>query len=220
MKYCIIIFILIATTITSQGQDLINGIVADSASFTPLPYVNIAIKGEAKGTITDIQGAFKIVASPDDTLLISSVGYHTLEVPVADWQASVILLAENVTVLNTITIEDRRIKPYEGMFDEENAIWEENNRKLPFYYSQTKKQKIKVGRLEQENLRVKTYVDAVIKNDELKKSLMERHKLSEKDYYDLLAQFNGQNYTIMYYLTAGELIKIINDFYAQHANRK
>jgi len=216
-------FFIISIILVSSGaysQDLINGIVADSATFSPLPYVNIAIKGAAKGTITDTQGAFKIVASPSDTLIISSVGYHTLQVPVQDWQASVILLAENVTVLNTITIEDRRIKPYEGMFDEENAKWEENNRKLPFYYTRAKKQKIKMGRLEQENLRVQTYVDAVIKNEELKKSLMGRYNLSEKEYYDLLAQFNGQNYTIMYYLTAGELIKIINDFFAQHAKRK
>lgn len=216
----ILIFLLsfLCATVT-HGQDIINGIVADSATFAPLSYVNIRIKGQNKGTITDEQGNFRIVASPSDTLQISFVGYETVELPVENWQPSMIMLAEKSTLMNTVTVQEKRMDPYEGMFDEENALWREQNKKLPFYYTKRKKQNIKIQRLGQENMRVQTYVDVVITNENNKKRLMETYHLDEKEYYDLLGRFNSMNYTVMYYLTAGELVSLLNAFFEKHAPR-
>jgi hypothetical protein len=214
-------FLVFLFPILCHAQEIIQGIVVDSASFAPLPYVNVKIKNQTKGTITDEQGNFKLVATKADTLQISYTGYNTIELALQDWVESVILLPEKVTVLNTITVKERRIdNPYEGMFDEQNAEWRAQNKKLPFYYSKSKKQNIRVGRLASENERVKTYVSIVIQNEENKNRLMKTHSLSEKEYYDVLSEFNAKYYSVMYYLTAPELISLLNTFFQQRAPKK
>jgi hypothetical protein len=214
------IWFLFALCAEVTGQEIITGMVADSATFSPLPFVNVVLKDKNKGTISDEQGNFKIVGMESDTLVFSFVGYNSLEVPLAGWQPSVILLSEKPTMLKTIIIEDRALDPYGNIFDEENELWREENKKVPFYYSRSKKQKVKIGRLTSENLRVQTYVNVVIKNEENRLRLMERYHLTEKEYYDLLAAFNAKHYTVMYYLTAGELITLLNNFFAAQASRK
>lgn len=196
-----------------SAQELIQGMVADSTTFSPLPYVTVALKNKNKGTISDTEGKFKLVASTSDTLVFSFVGYKTVEIPMFEWEEGIVLLPERPTMLKTLTIEDQRLDPYGNMFDEENEIWRERNRKLPFYYRRSKKQKILMGRLSVENERVKTYVDVIIQNEDTKNRLMTTHGLSEKEYYDLLAAFNAKHHTVMYYLTAGELISLVNNFF-------
>lgn len=203
-----------------KAQDLIQGMVVDSASFAALPYVNVILKNKHKGTITDTQGNFRLVAEPGDTLVFSFVGYKTLEVSTEGWEASVVLLAENPTVLKTVTIEGMRINPYEGLFDEEDEVFRSKLKSTHFYQSRAKKQKIRLHNLQTDNLRVKTYVDVVIQNEETKKGLMAKHQLTEKQYYDILSKFNAQHYTIMYYLTAAELLSLLNSFFNQHAGTK
>jgi hypothetical protein len=198
----------------ARSQTIIQGMVADSATFAPLPYVNVYLKGQARGTISDQQGNFKLVAAETDTLVLSFVGYRTLEFPLNDWEPSIILLAEEPTLLKDVTIEGERVDPYAGMFDEQNEQLRRANKKLPFYYSKTKKQNIRLGRLQAENERVKTYVDVVIRNEDNKNRLMKEYNLSETQYYDLLGEFNARHYTIMYYLTAPELVTLLNNFFA------
>jgi hypothetical protein len=217
-------FLMVALSIsfTIQAQEeIIRGIVADSATFNPLPSVTIRIKHTTKGTTTDLQGNFSILATQKDTLIISLVGYETIEQPLYGWEPSMILLPEKVTLLKTIIIQDTRIEnPYEGMFDDQNAQLRKQNKSIPFYYSKARKDKIKLGRLQNENIRVKTYVDVVVKNPELKERLMKEYNLTETQYYNLLADFNAKNYSVMYYLTAGELISLINNFFSRHARLK
>jgi hypothetical protein len=203
-----------------KAQDLIQGMVVDSATFASLPYVNVTVKNKHKGTITDTHGNFKLVADPGDTLVFSFVGYKTVEIGTVGWEASVILMAENPTVLNTVTIEGMRINPYEGLFDEQDEEFRSKLKTTRFYQSRAKKQKAKLYNLQAENLRVKTYIDVVIQNEETKKGLMAKYQLTEKQYYDILSRFNAQHYTIMYYLTAGELLTLLNSFFNQHAGTK
>lgn len=217
----ILLFVLsLAISTSLTGQELIQGMVVDSATFAALPYVNVLVKNKNKGTITDTHGNFKLVVTPGDTLLFSFVGYKTTEVSTIGWEASVVLLPENPTVLKTVTIEGMRINPYDGLFDEEDAEFRSTLKTTRFYQSRAKKQKFKLHNLHAENFRVKTYVDVVIQNEETKRNLMAKHNLSEKQYYDILSKFNAQHYTIMYYLTAGELLTLLNNFFSQHAPGK
>lgn len=201
-------------------QDLIQGMVADSTTFSPLPYVNVVLKNKNRGTISDTQGNFKLVGSPTDTLVFSFVGYGTVEIPLNEWEEGIVLLPERSTLLKTLTIEDQRLDPYGNMFDQENELWMERNRKLPFYYRRTKKQKIKMSRLAAENQRVKTYVEVIIQNEDTKNRLMTTHRLSEKEYYDILAAFNAKHHSVMYYLTAGELISLVNNFFVAETRKR
>lgn len=218
MRLVFIIGLIGCLATASHAQEIMRGIVVDSATFNPLPFVTVRIKNQNKGTTTDTQGNFSITATQADTLVLSLVGYETLEVPLLGWEPSMILLPEKATMLKSITIYDLRLDdPYEGMFDEQIEQWRQQNKSLPFYYSRARKQKVRVGRLQQENLRVKTYVDVVINNPEVKATLMKKYALTEKQYYDLLAEFNSQNHLVMYYLTAGELLTLLNNFFDRHA---
>jgi hypothetical protein len=196
----------------AQAQEIIKGIVVDSATFSPLPYVSVQIKNKSRGTNTDNQGNFSILALPQDTLVFSLLGYERLEYPLFDYEASVIRMAERATILKTITInESRSDNPYEGLFDDQNAAL--LKRRIPFYYSKARKEKIKVGRWKDETIRVQTYVEVVINNPETKANLMKKFSLTEDEYYKLLTQFNEKHYNVMYYLSAAELISFLNRFF-------
>jgi hypothetical protein len=198
------------------GQELkiFKGIVADSATYSALPYVTIQVRHTTRGVRSDAEGNFSISATLHDTLVFSFVGYKTIDIPLWDWEPGVILMAQVAFELNTITIQDTRLKdPYENLFDEENARWLKQNKKLPFYYRKGKKEKIKVQRLANENERVSTYVDVVINNEEVKNALMKRHHITEEQYYALLTEFNEANHRAMYYLTHAELLSLLYRFY-------
>jgi hypothetical protein len=219
MKIIVILSIIIIGY-SAVGQNILTGMVADSATFTPMPYVTVVIKNKNKGTITDDNGNFKIVVYSDDTLAFQFVGYNTLEIPAQGLEANLILLSEKITMLNTVVIQDIRDEiSYEEIYSDEILRWKKNTKRLPFYYSKGKKQTIKVIRLTNENIRVKTYVDVVIKNDENRIKLMKLYNLSETEYYDVLAGFNSKYYTIMYYLTAGELITLLNNYFLKEMKK-
>lgn len=194
--------------------------VGDSATFVALPFVSVQIKGKQIGTTTDINGAFVLLATRTDTLVFSSVGYKTMVYPLRDWEPGIILMAEQTTLLDDVTITDTRSDPYQGMFDEQNEALRKANKRLPFYYSRTKRQKIKIGRLSNENLRVQTYVDVIIKNEKLREGLIRKYNLTDDEYFKLLGDFNAKNYAVMYYLSAPELLSLINNFFAAKAPLK
>jgi hypothetical protein len=210
LYFVIVLFFLSASAF---GQEIIKGIVVDSATFRPLPFVNIQLKNSRKGTTSDQQGNFSILGNRQDTLLFSIVGYSRLELPLYDYETGLIPIAEQATELQAITIIDSRYKnPYEGMFEDQNAAL--IRRKLPFYFSKAKKEKIKVGRLQNENIRVQTYVEVVINNPETKEDLKKKFNLTEEQYYATLTKFNERHYNVMYYLTSAELISFLNQFFA------
>jgi hypothetical protein len=212
--------LVIATTCFAQGVVTVKGIVVDSAKLRPIAFVNVVVKKANRGTTTDQKGNFSITARPSDTIRFSFVGYKTLEFPAKDWDPSVIMMAEEVTVLKTLTIRGEAMpSPYESLFDEENKKLENAKKALPFYYSKDRKEKILLTRARNEQIRVKHYVDLIVKDESVKKELMKRHRLTEAQYYDLLAKFNQKNYAIMYYLTDSELLSLLYRFYDVNADQ-
>lgn len=219
MRFLFILFMLMLVASASYSQqEKFTGIVVDSATFSPMPFVSIRVKNSLRGTSTDAQGNFSLIATRADSIVISFVGYQSLELSLLYWEPGLIRLSEKSVVLNTVTVQAKSINPYEGMFDDQNAALEA--RRLHFYYSKAKKQKFKLGWLKEDNLRVQTYLDVVVKNQDIKNNLMAKHQLTEKEYYDILTRFNEANYSVMYHLTAGELVSLINTFFERNAPRK
>lgn len=65
------------------GQTLqISGKVTSAADGAPIPGATVQVKGTASGTITDINGIYKLEARPDAILLVSYMGMKKIEVPV------------------------------------------------------------------------------------------------------------------------------------------
>jgi len=72
----IFIFLFNCFSFKTNAQNKINGIVTDSISGEPLPFISIYLKGTTNGTMTDNSGKFSI-SVPDNTSLLyaSSIGY-------------------------------------------------------------------------------------------------------------------------------------------------
>lgn len=72
---------LFAQTITNTIP--VQGTVVDIESDSPLPGVNVTIKGTVQGTITDVEGKFKITPKQLPVVLVfSSIGYRSQEVEI------------------------------------------------------------------------------------------------------------------------------------------
>src|SRR5688500_11281933 len=112
-------FLLCPFTALLAQQETFKGVVVDSTTFAALPFVNVRVKNSMRGTSTDMQGNFAVTATRRDTLILSVVGYQTIEQPLWDWEPSVIRMRDKSILLNTVTVQSRRMDPYEGLFDEE-----------------------------------------------------------------------------------------------------
>jgi len=94
----------VKTDATSVQQITISGTVKD-ASGLPLPGANIIEKGTTHGTQSDFDGNFTLsVTNVNATLVISYVGYTTLEVAVKGKKTITVTLEENAAALDEVVV--------------------------------------------------------------------------------------------------------------------
>ncbi|UII19624.1 TonB-dependent receptor [Fulvivirga ligni] len=75
--------IILSRKIKQQAALKISGQVTDEADGTPLPGVNIIVKGTTTGTSTDANGEYSLQLKEENSVLVLSfIGYLTQEVPV------------------------------------------------------------------------------------------------------------------------------------------
>lgn len=97
-----------------------NGIVKDRDSGTPLAYVNIGVLNRNSGTVTDTEGRFALALGPvhdDETIKISMIGYHSLQLPVSGFKSAVaanpvLYLDKNIAALREVVIPNKRLRTY------------------------------------------------------------------------------------------------------------
>ena len=75
------------------AQSSISGKITDQAGES-IPGASILIKNSSSGTISDYNGEFKLEASRGDLLIISFLGYETLEISVSSNDPLTIALTE------------------------------------------------------------------------------------------------------------------------------
>lgn len=56
----------------------------DYGAIIPLPYVNISVLGTRRGTATDEDGFFSLVALEEDTIIFSQIGYKDVTIVIPD----------------------------------------------------------------------------------------------------------------------------------------
>ena len=66
----------------AQQQMTVAGVVKDTQG-EPIIGANILVKGTTDGTITDLDGRFRLEAKAGDVLVVSFIGYQTQELPAA-----------------------------------------------------------------------------------------------------------------------------------------
>jgi len=189
----------------------------DSISLRTLQGVHVRIKNSDRGTVTNSAGVFVLTTLPADTLVLSIVGYNTLELPLLFEEEDLLIrLSERIRMLKEITIRSTRLyeseivraprtQPHKmSVADGFASPWE--------YFSRGQKEKRKVGRLINENDRIRTYID-VIHDQELREDIMSEHDLTEVEYYNTLAKFNQQSMDVLYSTDPYTIITSLKSFY-------
>jgi TonB-linked SusC/RagA family outer membrane protein len=88
------------------GADiLVQGKITDAETRTPLPGVNVVIKGSSAGTTTDTDGNYKLTVPNESAVLVFSfVGYTSQEVKIGNRTSLNIALAPDTRSLNEIVV--------------------------------------------------------------------------------------------------------------------
>lgn len=86
------------------AQIKISGKVTDQATGESLIGVSVKIKGTDAGTLTDVNGNFTLNAPEDGTLVVSYIGYNTIEVPIGGKTSFVIKLQSSNKNLNEVVV--------------------------------------------------------------------------------------------------------------------
>ncbi len=103
--FCCLTLIFCAASLTAQAQKIVvSGTVTSSDEGGGLPGANVIEKGTSNGTVTDIDGKFTITVDGNATLVISSVGYLTEEVPVNNRSVIDIVAVPNIQALEEIVV--------------------------------------------------------------------------------------------------------------------
>lgn len=90
----------------------LSGVLVTGDSLQALPYANVVIKNNKKGTITDYSGFFSIVAKSSDTLVFSSIGYETSMYVLPDSLIADQYSLVHIMKVDTILLSEVEIKPW------------------------------------------------------------------------------------------------------------
>ena len=104
-KKTFLVLILILWTTISFAQVKVKGTVTSARDNSPLPGVNVAVKGTTTGTITDFDGKFEFnVPDLKTTLVFSMVGMLTEEVELNDRTTIDLIMAEDLIGLDEVVV--------------------------------------------------------------------------------------------------------------------
>lgn len=110
----LVLFVLLCLpAIAAIGQRTVSGKITDTDR-EGLPGVNVLLKGTAAGTVTELDGSFSLeVPSTGGSLVVSYVGYRTIEVALDAQSSYNITLEEDVSTLKELivtgyTVDSRR----------------------------------------------------------------------------------------------------------------
>jgi len=90
-------------TVASAQNVTVSGKVVD-VNNAPIMGVNIAVIGERRGVISDLNGLFSIQADKSKVISFSCLGYKTRELPAAELTGGNIVLQDDASVLDELVV--------------------------------------------------------------------------------------------------------------------
>ncbi|SHK12481.1 CarboxypepD_reg-like domain-containing protein, partial [Tangfeifania diversioriginum] len=99
--------LLLAIIYTGAFPREITGTIKDQKTQESIPYANVWIKGTITGTMSDVEGRFKMNLEKNDTLCVSSVGYQKREIPSLEITetSTTVFMQEEVKELSEVTVK-------------------------------------------------------------------------------------------------------------------
>ncbi len=107
MKNQLLILVLLLSVPTSNilaQQKTIQGTVTAASDNTPLPGVNVVVKGTNSGTVSDFDGKYSIETQDDVTLIFSSIGFESKEIMVDSRSTIDVSLTETTEGLDEVVV--------------------------------------------------------------------------------------------------------------------
>ena len=107
MKYLLIIGLFCSVPGPFAMSDPATGMVLDAETRKPMPFANIVVLGQQKGSVSNMDGYFVLVIdslAPGDIILFSYMGYETLRIPAAE------LSAKSRIYLHPTTVNIREVE--------------------------------------------------------------------------------------------------------------
>jgi hypothetical protein len=222
-----ILVTLICTAAFAQQSVTLTGIVQDSTTFQPLPFVAVQVKNKPIGISTSESGTFRITCSLGDTLVFTRLGHkpHLFRVSKADDRLR-ILLAEDSRMLKDVTVYgDYDIK---GIDDWKKGLPPNTQVQVLTKTLEPPPNEVAVfgpgitiglgGKDKTKNKRdelsrTETY-RKTISDHETKKKLIELYNLTEEQYNKKIERFNEENPDVFYLTSAQEIITLMIQFFA------
>lgn len=105
-KFSLLLLVAVFTLLHVSGyaqNKVVKGTITD-VSGLPIPGVNVVIKGTTTGVSTDIDGKYSLSASPGESLIISFLGYKTIEQKVGSASSYNFSLDDENSKLNEVVI--------------------------------------------------------------------------------------------------------------------
>ncbi|PTB97004.1 ferric enterobactin receptor [Marivirga lumbricoides] len=104
-KFIILFYLFIVSQNLFSQTKIINGIVKDAADQSPIPGVNVVIKGTTQGASTDADGKFSLQAPSDAKILIVSfIGYTTKEVAIPPSGNITVELYQGISQMDEVVV--------------------------------------------------------------------------------------------------------------------
>ena len=212
------------------SQKLIKGIVVDSATLNNLQGVHVKIKHTNHATTTNQNGVFTIIATEQDTLIFSYVGYAKQALPIyLEDETMFVRMREESILLKEVVIRDRFMLKLDGKYINSPTLQGAKPIKAGStsggvgvnfsYFSKQEKEKRKLSKIIAENEKVRTYIE-MVNDPDLKNEIMTRYGFSEEKFYDLLAIYNEKNKDIMYSSNSGLILNSLLSYYEQASWQK
>ncbi len=221
MKF-LFIGVFICLSLSAFSQVRISGLVVDSLSFRPLPNVHIKVKNKTGGTVTDDKGFFSIQVIPFDTLLFSTIGYHTLTFPIIlDEEDVIILLREDVTYLQPVIVTGTPIlsplvrEKKEIVYRRPAPAQLVTGSGIAFdYFSKAQRERRKLQKLIVANEKVSTY-HQIITDPEYKNEIVNRYGFTDDEYYNAVLNFNLTQGANIEYKQHEEVLGILDQYFCR-----
>jgi TonB-linked SusC/RagA family outer membrane protein len=99
--FSLLLFCVCVLSVSAQ-QIKLKGTVSDNGM--PLPGASVIIKGTANGTVTDFDGFYEINVNNDDVIVVSYVGYKSVEVAVNGKKVIDLQLIEDAAKLDEVVV--------------------------------------------------------------------------------------------------------------------
>lgn len=101
----VFLWLFLALPFLAFSQATVSGYIQDELDGSPLPGVNVVIKGTNTGTTSDFDGKYEItVNSFPATLVFSSLGFETREIQLTEATTLDVVLTESATGLDEVVI--------------------------------------------------------------------------------------------------------------------